>query len=122
MMGHHDNTEPIPLSERRADLPPSLEVAVLKALAKDPEERFYDFSLFLEVVQSMASSPPAFPFINAPHSHSRGPSRIRASRQKQKSPYPPFASVPLSALYLSSLNHLKLSSTGGRQNRLWDSF
>src|SRR5579859_1923688 len=62
MMGYHSHTEPVPLSERRVDVPPSLEVAVLKALAKDPEERFDDFLLFLEVIQSMVSSSPAFPF------------------------------------------------------------
>ena len=51
-----------------ADLPPSLEAAVLKTLAKDPDERFFDFSLFLEVIQSVLSPPPAFPLVRSDHS------------------------------------------------------
>jgi len=70
MMGHHSNTEPAPLSERVADVPPSLEAAVLKALAKDPNERFYDFSLFLEVIQSVLSPSLAFPLIRSTRSRS----------------------------------------------------
>ena len=52
LMGHQNNILPSPLSESIADLPPSLDTAILKTLAKDPAERFFDFSLFLEVVQS----------------------------------------------------------------------
>ena len=69
MMGHHSNTQPVPLSER-VDVPPSLEAAVLKALAKDPDERFYDFSLFLEVIQSVLSPTPVFPLIRSTYSRS----------------------------------------------------
>ncbi|HEX3643664.1 MAG TPA: serine/threonine-protein kinase, partial [Ktedonobacteraceae bacterium] len=61
LMGHQNNILPSPLSESIADLPPSLETALLKTLAKDPAERFFDFSLFLEVVQSVLVQPPAFP-------------------------------------------------------------
>src|SRR5947207_9603461 len=43
MLGLHSHTDPVPLSECRADVPPSLEFAVLKSLAKDTEERFDDF-------------------------------------------------------------------------------
>ncbi len=44
--------KPAPLSESVADLPPSLEAAVFRALAKDPDERFFDCSLFLDGVRS----------------------------------------------------------------------
>ncbi|HEY4033147.1 MAG TPA: hypothetical protein VGL94_04190 [Ktedonobacteraceae bacterium] len=54
---------PPPLSESVADLPPTLEVAVLKAMDKDPNERFFDFSLFLEVIQSVLSPAPPFPLL-----------------------------------------------------------
>jgi len=69
MMGHQNNILPSPLSESIADLPPSLDTAILKMLAKDPVERFYDFSLFLEVVQSVLLLPPAIPLLQAAASH-----------------------------------------------------
>lgn len=56
MMVYHSTTLPTQLSERVTNLPPSLEVAVLKTLAKDPTERFSDLSLFLEVIRSVLSS------------------------------------------------------------------
>ena len=46
-------------------LAPSLEAAILKTLAKDPAERFFDFSLFLDVIQSTLSPPPAFPLVRS---------------------------------------------------------
>ncbi|HEX3642088.1 MAG TPA: serine/threonine-protein kinase, partial [Ktedonobacteraceae bacterium] len=61
MLGRQRNAQPAPLSQSVADLPPSLEAAVLKTLAQDPAERFYDFSLFLEVIRAILSPPPAFP-------------------------------------------------------------
>ncbi len=68
MMGHHSSMQPTPLSETVPDLSPSLEVAVLKTLAADPEERFFDFSLFLDVVQSVLLPSPPFPLSRPPHS------------------------------------------------------
>jgi len=68
MMGQPNNALPTPLSASVPDLPPSLETAVLKTLAKDPEERFFDFSLFLEVIQSVLSPPPAFPLFRSTYS------------------------------------------------------
>jgi serine/threonine protein kinase len=68
MMGHFTYEQPAPLSESVVDLPPSLEAAVLKALAQDPEERFFDFSQFLEAVKSVLSPPPAFPLARTAHS------------------------------------------------------
>ncbi|HWS85311.1 MAG TPA: serine/threonine-protein kinase, partial [Ktedonobacteraceae bacterium] len=47
MIGRQRNAQPAPLSESVVDLPASLEAVVLKTLAQDPAERFYDFSLFL---------------------------------------------------------------------------
>ena len=72
MMGQARNDQPAPLSESVADLPASLDAAVLKTLAKDPTERFFDFSLFLEVIQSVLSPPPAFPLKHAASSHKNG--------------------------------------------------
>src|SRR5260370_10824689 len=69
MMGHQSSSVLVPLSESVADLPPALEVAVLKALANDPDERFFDFSLFLEVIQAILSPLPAFPLIRTAASH-----------------------------------------------------
>ena len=60
LMGHHNTISPSPLSESVANLPPSLDAAILKTLAKDPVERFVDFSLFLEVIQSVLLLPPVF--------------------------------------------------------------
>ena len=54
-----------------ANLPPPLEVAVLKTLAKDPDERFFDFSLFLEAIQSVLSPPPAFPLFRSTYSRKK---------------------------------------------------
>src|SRR5258708_22711865 len=68
MMGQPNNTLPAPLSESEVDLPSSLEAAVLKTLAKDPEERFFDFSLFLDVIRSVLSPPPAFPLLRSANS------------------------------------------------------
>ncbi|HEY4033215.1 MAG TPA: protein kinase [Ktedonobacteraceae bacterium] len=65
MMGHPTNALPAALSESVADLPPSLEAAILKTLAKDPAERFFDFSLFLEVIRSILSPPPNFPLAHS---------------------------------------------------------
>jgi serine/threonine protein kinase len=53
--------QPAPLSEKVPHLPTTLEAAVLKALAKNPSDRFGDLSLFLEVIRTVASPPPAFP-------------------------------------------------------------
>jgi len=68
MMGQPNNVPPAPLSESVADLPASLEVAILKTLAKDPIERFFDFYLFLDVIRSILSPPPAFPLLRSPNS------------------------------------------------------
>ncbi|HEX3642531.1 MAG TPA: protein kinase, partial [Ktedonobacteraceae bacterium] len=72
MMGQASNTLPVPLSESVADLPPTLEVAILKTLAKDPNERFFDFSLFLEVIQSVLSPTPPFPLLISTTSRKKG--------------------------------------------------
>jgi len=71
MMGDYNNAQPIPLSEKVANLLPSLNTAVLKTLAKEPDERFFDFSLFLEVIRSVLSPPPTFPLVHSTTSHNR---------------------------------------------------
>jgi len=72
MMGHQSSSVLVPLSEGVADLPPSLEAAVLKTLAKDPDERFFDFSLFLEIIRSILSPPPVFPLARSARSCENG--------------------------------------------------
>ena len=69
MMGHQSSSVLVPLSESVADLPPSLEAAILKTLAKDPDDRFFDFSLFLEIIRSILSPPPAFPLARSARSY-----------------------------------------------------
>jgi serine/threonine protein kinase len=53
-------------------LPHAFAAAIFKALAKDPAERFFDFSLFLEVIQYVLSPPPAFPLVRSDRSHREG--------------------------------------------------
>ena len=88
--------EPVPLSEKVPNLPASLEAAVFKALAKDPSDRFDDFSLFLEEIRTVASPPPAFPLLRSKASHKqkshsrltrpRRPLAVPASPQKDAAP------------------------------------
>lgn len=54
--------EPIPLSKRRADVPPALEAAIARALAKDRNERFAtvtDFAASLRPFSSKAGVAPS---------------------------------------------------------------
>jgi serine/threonine protein kinase len=97
MMGPPSHAIPASLSESMADLPPSLEAAVLKTLAKDPAERFYDFSLFLEVIRAVLSPPPAFPL-----ARSARPRRNRAIAHPLRSTEAGDVSSPIS-------NHTALS-------------
>ena len=71
---HQCNVRSAPLFESMTDLhlPHSFEAAIFKALARDPAERFFDFSLFLEVIQSVLSPPPAFPLVRSDRSHREG--------------------------------------------------
>jgi hypothetical protein len=63
MTGQHINTQPAPHSSYVADLSPSIEAAVLKAMAKDPSDRHHDISAFLAAIDADVSPPePAFPF------------------------------------------------------------
>jgi len=71
MTGQSSYTVPAPLSQRVAHLPATLEVAVLKALAQDPAERFFDFSLFLEVIRAVLSPPPAFPLLRSTYARKK---------------------------------------------------
>lgn len=88
--------EPVPLSGKVPNLPASLEAAVFKALAKDPSDRFDDFSLFLEEIRAVASPPPAFPLLRSKASHQqkahsrlarpRKPLAVLASPHKDAAP------------------------------------
>jgi serine/threonine protein kinase len=91
IMGHHNNILPSPLCESIADLPPSLDTALLKTLAKDPAERFFDFSLFLEVVQAALVQPPAFPLL--PSLDSPKPKTASRRRSYQSKARTVFSSV-----------------------------
>jgi len=71
MMGQSSYSVPAPLSQHVANLPSSLEVAVLKTLARDPERRFFDFPLFLEVIGSSLSPTPAFPLLHSTSSRKK---------------------------------------------------
>jgi serine/threonine protein kinase len=98
IMGHQNNILPSPLSESIANLPPSLDTAILKTLAKDPAERFFDFSLFLEVIQSVLLFPPAFPLVHSV-----------ASRKHRTTSRP--TRQPKARVFLSSLHPLMVSSS-----------
>jgi serine/threonine protein kinase len=69
MKAYHSNAHHAPLFEDATDLPPSLKTAVIKTLAEDPAERFFDFSLFLEVIQAAVSPSPVFPFAHSARIH-----------------------------------------------------
>jgi hypothetical protein len=56
MRKQHSSAEHMRLFKSSAHLPLSLEVAVLKSLAQDPDERFADFSLFIEIISFISSS------------------------------------------------------------------
>lgn len=79
MMGSQSHTNLAPLSQSVADLPPSLEVAILKALAHDPDQRFFDFSLFLEVIESVLSPSPAFPLLRSTYPGKKRPRQAMPS-------------------------------------------
>ncbi len=73
---HSYYVPPASLSEKVPHLPTSLDAAVLKALAKNPSDRFGNLSLFLEEIRAVASPPPAFPLArskttNQPKPYSR---------------------------------------------------
>jgi len=55
----HVNAEPIPLSERvlDRDYPPGLEDVVMKALAKDPDDRYPTAAAFGEALEQVIASP-----------------------------------------------------------------
>jgi serine/threonine protein kinase len=81
---YHSNALPAPVFEDALDLPPSLKVAVLKALAKDPAKRFFDFSLFLEVIQAVVPPSPVFAFARSAQIHeNRTPSRSESLSTSQ---------------------------------------
>ncbi len=80
---HFYSIQPAPLSEKVPDLPPSLEAAVFKALAKNPRDRFEDLSLFLEVMRAAVPSPPAFPFLRPGTAEKQKPSSVLAPSHKE---------------------------------------
>ncbi len=61
LIGQHISTPPPPLHKLMPTIPPPVETVVMKALAKDPKERFYkiaEFALALEnACQGIASQP-----------------------------------------------------------------
>ena len=66
----HKAVPPPSLREKVADIPPSIEQVVLKALAKDPQERFASVRTFADALQKAAQEPVTGPVrvVTAPSS------------------------------------------------------
>jgi serine/threonine protein kinase len=78
------SVQPAPLSEKVPNLPPSLEAAVLKAMEKDPSNRFEDLSLFLEEMRAaVVPSEPAFPLSRPEATDKQKPRSFLARQSKQ---------------------------------------
>ncbi len=75
--------QPTPLSEKVPNLPPALDAAVLKALEKDPCNRFGDLSLFLEVIRAAVPREPAFPLLRSQTTEKPRPRSHLARQPKQ---------------------------------------
>ncbi|HUQ84061.1 MAG TPA: protein kinase [Gemmatimonadaceae bacterium] len=52
MMRAHTDTEPEPLRSRRPDVPPAIEAAIMRMLAKKPEDRFPDLAAAVEAIDA----------------------------------------------------------------------
>jgi serine/threonine-protein kinase len=111
-INHHVNTVPIPLSQRAIDrsFPPGLEEVLMRALAKEPEERYPTAAAFAEALRACAQGQ----FVSGP---------MRAlptdARSSSRPPVAPAAAMmedgtgrgaPATALDAS------LAATVGRQN------
>src|SRR5947207_5989242 len=62
MIAQHLSVPPLPLHERMPEIPPEIELVVLRALAKDPKERFASVAAFasaLEQASQRALTPTA---------------------------------------------------------------
>jgi serine/threonine protein kinase len=102
----HKHAQPDSLSKWISDLPPSLETAVLKTLAKDPNDRFFDCKLFLEVIQSFVLSSPTFPFQQSRTSHKSTSNAHLEQTVNAGSPVPPTRTVSFSGRNEERLNGL----------------
>jgi serine/threonine protein kinase len=79
------NEPPLPLDQYRPDLPPAASRAVLKALAKNPEERFTSCAQFLE---ALAAAPPQEEFAQLPSGKTRRPTMANVLGTPTLSPTP----------------------------------
>lgn len=99
--------EPRPLHSLRADLPPGIEACVMRALARQPQERFASVAEMLAALQQQAEAQPA----SSPQQASTGPTialpRAPASpalhRQRAASPLRQAINNPLITLALAAL-------------------
>ncbi len=101
----HNHAQPDSLSKWVPDLPPSLEAVVFKMLAKDSNDRFFDFALVLEVIRSFVLSP-TFPF-----QQTRPPHKSRSNARLEQtvnagSPVPQISTVSSSGKNEESLDAL----------------
>jgi serine/threonine protein kinase len=92
LSGQHLHVPPPPLLRKVPTVPPSVEQVVMKALAKDPNERFESIVDFAEALEE-ASKPPV---VTIPSTH-----QLLSS----STPTPQVASLP-SALEVNSLKHV----------------
>ena len=58
MLMKHLGERPVPIGERRPDVPPAMGAAVMRALAKKPEERFADAAALRDALAADAPAPP----------------------------------------------------------------
>src|SRR6266849_5781158 len=61
MWAKHNTQHAVPLSDLVPDLPESIERAVLKAMSKDPSERYANVSTFLRTLETISLSPTSLP-------------------------------------------------------------
>lgn len=103
------NLDPVPPRERRPELPPRLERVVMKAIARDPAERYQTAEEFIAALRGVTPSepvpPPPGPVSSLESGLTSGqgadvPSAIRASRDPSRAPIYlavlPFEAIPSS--------------------------
>ncbi len=86
----HVNEQPIPLSERAKDkeLLPGLEAAVMKALEKDPDDRYDTAADFAEALEAVAAGRPSFGVSKPIFGPSSEPAPQQAQPKPQSEPAP----------------------------------
>ena len=75
MLVKHISERPIPVEQRRSDVPPDLARSVMMLLEKDPSNRFPSASALVAALDSRQSPPARTSGASAPQSAGQGPSR-----------------------------------------------